>query len=88
MSTNNIDIFDLIFDHNITYMDIEKSCNNGDLYEFDLNKDLLISPDGTLPIDDYIIPTINKCLLGNLIFSWNFAYNTNTFKDKIGRAHV
>ena len=81
MTNNGIDIFDLLIDDNITYNNIQKSCDNGDLFAFDLNRDILEAPDGTLPDNDYITSTLNKCLIGNLIFSWNYAFNLNSINQ-------
>jgi len=61
-------------------MDTIIGCDEGLFVEFDFDKDFGPSPDGTPASKDFFAPMPSKCAVGNILYSWNYAYNT----EKIG----
>ena len=55
-------------------------CDEGIFHEFDFDKDFSPAPDGTPASQDFFTSMPSKCAVGNILYSWNFAYND----DKIG----
>jgi putative spermidine/putrescine transport system substrate-binding protein len=55
-------------------------CDEGIFHEFDFDKDFSAAPDGTPASQDFFTSMPSKCAVGNILYSWNFAYND----DKIG----
>ena len=55
-------------------------CDEGIFHEFDFDKDFSAAPDGTPASQDFFTGMPSKCAVGNILYSWNFAYND----DKIG----
>jgi len=55
-------------------------CDEGIFVEFDFDKDFAPAPDGTPASQDFFTSMPSKCAVGNILYSWNFAYND----DKIG----
>jgi len=55
-------------------------CDEGIFHEFDFDKDFLPAPDGTPASQDFFTSMPSKCAVGNILYSWNYAYND----DKIG----
>ena len=55
-------------------------CDEGIFHEFDFDKDFAPAPDGTPASQDFFTSMPSKCAVGNILYSWNFAYND----DKIG----
>ena len=76
---SNWDILDLFVSKAISFSDLDKACDDGLLVSFDFDNDFYPSPDGVSARKDFFTETSNKCLVGNIIFSWNFGYNTNVF---------
>jgi len=56
-------------------------CDEGIFHEFDFDKDFLPAPDGTPASQDFFTSMPSKCAVGNILYSWNFAYND----EKIGK---
>ena len=50
-------------------------CDEGIFVEFDFDKDFAPAPDGTKASDDFFTGMPSKCAVGNILYSWNFAYN-------------
>jgi putative spermidine/putrescine transport system substrate-binding protein len=61
-------------------MDTIIGCDEGLFIEFDFDKDFGPAPDGTPASEDFFAPMPSKCAVGNILYSWNYAYNT----EKIG----
>ena len=75
----SVDILDLLIGSRFSLNEIETNCKNGALYKFDLNKDLK-SKSNSVPLNkDYLAPVLSDCLVGNILFSWNFAFNSPSF---------
>ena len=56
-------------------------CDEGIFHEFDFDKDFAPAPDGTPASQDFFTSMPSKCAVGNILYSWNFAYND----EKIGK---
>ena len=76
-----IDIIDIYINNKNTLNLLNKKCLQKKIYNFSQNKNTSDSYKKILFLEDYIIKPQNECLLGNLLFSWNFAYNSNLFKN-------
>ncbi|MDA7781783.1 extracellular solute-binding protein [Candidatus Pelagibacter sp.] len=50
-------------------------CDEGIFVEFDFDKDFAPAPDGTPASKDFFTSMPSKCAVGNILYSWNFAYN-------------
>ncbi len=57
-------------------------CDEGIFVEFDFDKDFAPAPDGTPASQDFFTGMPSKCAVGNILYSWNFAYNDATIGDK------
>jgi putative spermidine/putrescine transport system substrate-binding protein len=57
-------------------------CDEGIFVEFDFDKDFAPAPDGTPASEDYFTSMPSKCAVGNILYSWNFAYNNETIGKK------
>ena len=57
-------------------------CDEGIFVEFDFDKDFLPAPDGTPASQDFFTSMPSKCAVGNILYSWNFAYNDATIGKK------
>ena len=57
-------------------------CDEGIFVEFDFDKDFAPAPDGTKASDDFFTSMPSKCAVGNILYSWNFAYNNDTIGSK------
>ncbi len=57
-------------------------CDEGLFVEFDFDKDFAPAPDGTPASQDFFTSMPSKCAVGNILYSWNFAYNDATIGDK------
>ena len=55
-------------------------CDEGIFVEFDFDKDFSPAPDGTKASDDFFTSMPSKCAVGNILYSWNYAYNNNNVK--------
>jgi len=63
-------------------MDTINGCDEGLFVEFDFDKDFPAAPDGTPASEDFFAPMPSKCAVGNILYSWNFAYNTQNVKGE------
>jgi putative spermidine/putrescine transport system substrate-binding protein len=57
-------------------------CDEGIFHEFDFDKDFMPAPDGTPASQDFFTSMPSKCAVGNILYSWNFAYNDEKIGDK------
>ena len=57
-------------------------CDEGIFVEFDFDNDFAPAPDGTPASQDFFTSMPSKCAVGNILYSWNFAYNDATIGDK------
>ena len=57
--------------------DTINGCDEGIFVEFDFDKDFPAAPDGTPASEDFFAPMPSKCAVGNILYSWNYAYNVN-----------
>ena len=55
-------------------------CDEGIFVEFDFDKDFAPAPDGTKASEDFFTGMPSKCAVGNILYSWNFAYNKTIVK--------
>jgi len=51
-------------------------CDEGIFVEFDFDKDFPPAPDGTPASQDFFTSMPSKCAVGNILYSWNYAYNS------------
>ena len=63
-------------------MDTINGCDEGLFVEFDFDKDFGPGSDGVKASDDFFAPMPSKCAVGNILYSWNFAYNDETIGSK------
>ena len=61
-------------------MDTITGCDEGLFVEFDFDKDFPPAPDGTPASKDFFAPMPSKCAVGNILYSWTYAYNTENVK--------
>ena len=61
-------------------MDTITGCDEGLFVEFDFDKDFPPAPDGTPASKDFFTAMPSKCAVGNILYSWNYAYNTKNVK--------
>jgi putative spermidine/putrescine transport system substrate-binding protein len=61
-------------------MDTITGCDEGLFVEFDFDKDFPPAPDGTPASKDFFTSMPSKCAVGNILYSWNYAYNTEANK--------
>ena len=61
-------------------MDTIIGCDEGLFHKFDFDKDFAPAPDGTPASEDFLTLMPNKCAVGNILYSWTWAYNTNNVK--------
>ena len=70
-----IDIIDIYINNTNTLNLLNEKCLQKKIYNFHQNNNASNSYKKILFLEDYIIKPQNECLLGNLLFSWNFASN-------------
>ena len=63
-------------------MDTLNGCDEGLFVEFDFDKDFGPAPDGTPASEDFFAPMPSKCAVGNILYSWTYAYNHDTIGSK------
>ncbi|MDA7831114.1 extracellular solute-binding protein [Candidatus Pelagibacter sp.] len=63
-------------------MDTINGCDEGLFVEFDFDKDFGPGSDGAKASDDFFAPMPSKCAVGNILYSWNYAYNHDTIGSK------
>ena len=61
-------------------MDTITGCDEGIFVEFDFDKDFPAAPDGTPASKDFFTSMPSKCAVGNILYSWNYAYNSDNVK--------
>ena len=61
-------------------MDTIIGCDEGLFVEFDFDKDFPPAPDGTPASQDFFTTMPSKCAVGNILYSWTYAYHD----EKIG----
>ena len=61
-------------------MDTITGCDEGLFVEFDFDKDFPPAPDGTPASKDFFTSMPSKCAVGNILYSWNYAYNSENVK--------
>ena len=61
-------------------MDTITGCDEGLFVEFDFDKDFPPAPDGTPASEDFFTSMPSKCAVGNILYSWNYAYNSKNVK--------
>ncbi len=61
-------------------MDTIIGCDEGLFHKFDFDRDFAPAPDGTPASQDFLTLMPNKCAVGNILYSWTWAYNTNNVK--------
>jgi putative spermidine/putrescine transport system substrate-binding protein len=54
-------------------------CDEGLFVEFDFDNDFPPGLDGSKPSDDFFTGMPSKCAVGNILYSWNYGFNTNVF---------
>ena len=62
-------------------MDTINGCDEGLFVEFDFDKDFPPAPDGTPASEDFFTSMPSKCAVGNILYSWTYAYNDSTIGD-------
>ena len=70
-------IFDIM---DVFAMDTITGCDEGIFVEFDFDKDFYPAPDGTPASEDFFTSMPSKCAVGNILYSWNYAYNSENVK--------
>ncbi len=63
-------------------MDTINGCDEGLFVEFDFDKDFGPAPDGTVASEDFFAPMPSACAVGNILYSWTYAYNHDTIGSK------
>ena len=63
-------------------MDTIVGCDEGLFVAFDFDKDFPPAPDGTPASEDFFTSMPSECAVGNVLYSWNFAYNIDAFGGK------
>ncbi|MDC1352476.1 extracellular solute-binding protein [Oceanospirillaceae bacterium] len=54
-------------------------CDEGLFVEFDFDNDFPAGSDGSKASNDFFTEMPSKCAVGNILYSWNYGFNTNTF---------
>ena len=62
--------------------DTINGCDEGLFVEFDFDKDFPAAPDGTPASEDFFTGMPSKCAVGNILYSWNYAYDTRAWGGK------
>ena len=63
-------------------MDTINGCDEGLFVKFDFDKDFPAAPDGTVASKDFFTSMPSKCAVGNILYTWNYAYNHDTIGSK------
>ena len=63
-------------------MDTINGCDEGLFVEFDFDKDFGPGSDGVKASDDFFAPMPSACAVGNILYSWTYAYNHDTIGKK------
>ena len=62
--------------------DTINGCDEGLFVEFDFDNDFGPGADGVKASDDWFAPMPSKCAVGNILYSWTYAYNNDTIGKK------
>ena len=62
--------------------DTINGCDEGIFVEFDFDNDFPAAPDGTPASQDFFAPMPSKCAVGNILYSWNYAFDTRAWDGK------
>ena len=54
-------------------------CDEGLFVEFDFDNDFPAGVNGMKASDDFFAPMPSKCAVGNILYSWNYAFSTDAF---------
>jgi putative spermidine/putrescine transport system substrate-binding protein len=60
-------------------------CDEGLFVEFDFDNDFPAGVDGSKASDDFFADMPSKCAVGNILYSWNYGFNTKTFPSSKGQ---
>ena len=63
-------------------MDTINGCDEGLFVEFDFDNDFGPGSDGVKASDDFFAPMPSACAVGNILYSWTYAYNHDTIGSK------
>ena len=63
-------------------MDTINGCDEGLFVKFDFDKDFGPGSDGVKASDDFFAPMPSACAVGNILYSWVYAYNHDTIGSK------
>ena len=63
-------------------MDTINGCDEGLFVKFDFDKDFPPAPDGTPASKDFFTGMPSECAVGNILYSWNYAFDTRAFGGK------
>jgi len=63
-------------------MDTIIGCDEGLFVEFDFDKDFPPAPDGTPASQDMFTTMPSKCAVGNILYSWTYAYHDENIGSK------
>ena len=63
-------------------MDTIIGCDEGLFVEFDFDKDFPPAPDGTPASEDFFTEMPSKCAVGNILYSWTYAYHDEKIGNK------
>ena len=63
-------------------MDTIIGCDEGLFVEFDFDKDFPPAPDGTPASEDFFTAMPSKCAVGNILYSWTYAYHDENIGSK------
>ena len=63
-------------------MDTIIGCDEGIFVEFDFDKDFPPAPDGTPASEDFFTTMPSKCAVGNILYSWTYAYHDEMIGKK------
>ena len=56
-------------------------CDEGLFVEFDFDNDFPAGVNGMPASEDFFAPMPSKCAVGNILYSWNYAYNTDVYPE-------
>jgi putative spermidine/putrescine transport system substrate-binding protein len=62
--------------------DTINGCDEGLFVKFDFDKDFPPAPDGTPASEDFFTGMPSECAVGNILYSWNYAFDTRAFGGK------
>ena len=62
--------------------DTINGCDEGLFVKFDFDKDFPAAPDGTPASEDFFTGMPSECAVGNILYSWNYAFDTRAFGGK------